>query len=438
MTDGSSVEAYGTPSREEAQMMGNASDAISLPEQSPQGAVLESVFEADDYADQGEGEEESNQMPTNAAFRETVLSIFSGGQELTNSEVISRVRDSGLLSESALQVMTNGKPVYEARVELAIWKLWKTYKYLDRLDEKWMRINDAGREECVRLGIIKNLYGKKEFLKDVYMSEDNYRRLRGILLSRKNLILQGAPGVGKTYCARRLAWSIMGEQDNDRIEMIQFHQSYGYEDFIMGYKPDNEGFVLKEGVFLRFCRKAAADPKRPYFFIIDEINRGNLSKIFGEVMMLIENEYRGQELRLAYHDESFSIPANLYLIGMMNTADRGLALIDYALRRRFAFFDMRPGFDTARFKEYQEALANEKFNLLVDQLRLLNSAIREDPSLGKGFEIGHSRLCGLDSVDDEWLRGVIEYDIVPTLEEYWFDDSGKVESWRSALLGVLA
>ena len=398
----------------------------------------EVVDAGDGSTDEVRGGAKDGQMPTNAAFRSAVLSVFSSGRALTNDDVICEIEGSGLLDDCEQWVMPNGKPAYVAKIELAIWRLWKSYKYLERVDLKRMHINDEGKRECVRLGIIKDVYGQKEFLRDVFMDEDGYRRLRGILESHQNLILQGAPGVGKTFCARRLAWSIMGERDNDRIEMIQLHQSYGYEDFIMGYKPAKEGFVLKEGVFLRFCRKAEQDKKRSYFFIIDEINRGNLSKVFGEVMMLIESDYRGEELRLAYHDETFSIPENLYLIGMMNTADRSLALIDYALRRRFAFFAMRPGFDSERFDEYRKSLSSVKFDRLVDQIKSLNDAIRDDPSLGKGFEIGHSRLCGRKEVDDEWLQGVVEYDIVPTLEEYWYDDEGKVDAWRASLLGAIA
>lgn len=281
-------------------------------------------------------------------------------------------------------------------------------------------------------------YGKADFLSEVYMSEERYERLRGVLLNKLNVILQGAPGVGKTFCARRLAWSVMGEKDESRIEMVQFHQSYTYEDFVMGYKPEGEGFALKEGVFYRFCRRAAADLGRPYFFIIDEINRGNLSKILGELMMLIERDYRGRELTLAYRDERFSVPANLHIIGMMNTADRSLALIDYALRRRFAFFEMRPGFDSELFQAYREGLDSDTLDLLVGQVQALNAEIRRDPTLGKGFEIGHSHLCGRrpGEADDDWLRDVVDYDIIPTLEEYWFDSDEKVSKWKALLRGV--
>lgn len=281
-------------------------------------------------------------------------------------------------------------------------------------------------------------YTKENFLSEVYMSEERYERLRGVLLNKLNIILQGAPGVGKTFCARRLAWSIMGCMDDSRIQMVQFHQSYTYEDFIMGYKPDGEGFALKEGVFYRFCKKAAADPNRDYFFIIDEINRGNLSKVLGELMMLIEKGYRDVPLTLAYRDEEFSVPRNLFIIGMMNTADRSLALIDYALRRRFAFFEMRPGFDSEVFQAYREELNSDTLDLLVGQIQALNAEIRHDPTLGKGFEIGHSHLCGRrpEETDDEWLHEVVDYDIVPTLEEYWFDDEDKVDRWKAALRGV--
>ena len=182
-------------------------------------------------------------------------------------------------------------------------------------------------------------YSKDDFLSEVYIDEGDYDRLHNLLLCKKNVILQGAPGVGKTFSAKRLAYSIMGEMNDDRVEMVQFHQSYTYEDFIMGYKPtENGGFTIKEGVFYKFCKKASSDTSRAYFFIIDEINRGNLSKIFGELLMLIESSYRNKPIKLAYSDEQFYVPDNLYIIGMMNTADRSLAMIDYALRRRFSFF----------------------------------------------------------------------------------------------------
>ncbi len=280
------------------------------------------------------------------------------------------------------------------------------------------------------------LYTKADFLKEVYMEEEQYDTLVMLLRSKKNLILQGAPGVGKTFAARRLAYSMMGEADKSRVEFIQFHQSYSYEDFVMGYKPGEEGFKLTEGVFYRFCEKAAADPGRDYFFIIDEINRGNMSKIFGELLMLIEKDYRGAEATLAYSGATFSVPANLYIIGMMNTADRSLAMIDYALRRRFSFFEMEPEFHSEGFRSYQAFLHNETFDELIQQVSLLNRAIKEDASLGAGFCIGHSYFCGQTTCTEDWMKSVVYYDVLPMLQEYWFDDKQKVAHWESILSGV--
>lgn len=283
-------------------------------------------------------------------------------------------------------------------------------------------------------------YSEEDFLNEVFMKSADYARLKSLLLEKKNIILQGAPGVGKTYSAKRLAYSIMGEKDESRIEFIQFHQNYSYEDFIMGYKPkDDGGFELKRGVFYNFCKKAQNDPDKDYFFIIDEINRGNMSKIFGELLMLIENNYRGEkhEIRLAYNDEYFFVPEKLHIIGMMNTADRSLAMIDYALRRRFSFFDIVPGFDSDGFKKYQEKLKDETFNKVIDAIKALNSEIAEDDSLGQGFCIGHSYFCNKEPDVKMWLENVIKYDIEPMLREYWFDNTEKFKKETSQLLSLI-
>ncbi len=279
-------------------------------------------------------------------------------------------------------------------------------------------------------------YTKSDFLKEVYMTEKAYESLVGVLRSKKNIIMQGAPGVGKTFAARRLAWSMMGEMDDSRIELVQFHQNYSYEDFVMGYKPAGDGFELKYGIFYRFCQKAANQPDKEFFFIIDEINRGNLSRIFGELLMLIEKDYRGTRATLAYNGRSFSVPKNLYIIGMMNTADRSLSIIDYALRRRFSFYDMEPGFDSDGFIRYQNGLNNETLNELVERVKELNREIAMDKSLGKSFCIGHSYFCGCDVCTDEWLHAIVNYDILPMLSEYWFDDAGKLQRWENILRGV--
>ena len=156
-------------------------------------------------------------------------------------------------------------------------------------------------------------YTKEDFLNDVYISSEKYDSLVSLLNHKLNVILQGAPGVGKTFAAKRLAYSMMGVKDQNRVMMIQFHQSYSYEDFIMGFRPSETGFELKKGAFYNFCKKAEIDSDNEYFFIIDEINRGNLSKIFGELFMLIESDKRGIQLQLLYSDEKFSVPKNVYI-----------------------------------------------------------------------------------------------------------------------------
>lgn len=280
-------------------------------------------------------------------------------------------------------------------------------------------------------------YGKDDFLSEVYLPESEYDKLALLVKTKRNVILQGAPGVGKTFMAKRLAYSMMGERNADRVKLVQFHQSYSYEDFIMGYRPSQEGFELKTGAFYDFCKRAEEDTGNDYFFIIDEINRGNLSKIFGELFMLIEADKRGYPLQLLYSDELFSVPSNLYIIGMMNTADRSLAMIDYALRRRFAFYEIEPAFSSEGFRAYQEGIGSDRFDGLVRCIEQLNDAIGRDDSLGRGFRIGHSYLCGMEEASFELLEQVVDFEIVPLLEEYWFDEPGKVRDWKSRLKAAI-
>ena len=279
-------------------------------------------------------------------------------------------------------------------------------------------------------------YSTENFLKSVYMDRQQYNAIVGLLKTKKNIIMQGAPGVGKTYAAKRLAYSMMGVKDVSRVKLIQFHQSYSYEDFIEGYRPSGAGFELVKGAFYSFCKKAADDDEEnAYFFIIDEINRGNLSKIFGELFMLIESDKRGNELQLLYSRELFSVPTNVHIIGMMNTADRSLAMLDYALRRRFAFVELRPAFDSDGFRKYCAGLDNPRFEALVREVESLNRAIAEDESLGEGFCIGHSYFCNMeaDSCTDAALASIVDYELIPMLKEYWFDEPGKVREWSDRL-----
>ena len=311
-------------------------------------------------------------------------------------------------------------------------------------DEEYNIIIDLIREDNpIQKQVTLPAYTEEDFLNDVYISKDDFNTLKHLIISKKNIILQGAPGVGKTFSAKRLCYALMGEKDESKVEFVQFHQNYSYEDFIMGYKPTEDGtFTLKRGRFYNFCKRAQndPDPNKKYFFIIDEINRGNMSKIFGELMMLIEKDYRGDKhaIKLAYSDELFSVPENVYIIGMMNTADRSLAMIDYALRRRFSFFDMCPGFDSEGFVKYMERLDSIEFGKVIEAIRLLNGVIEKDDSLGKGFCIGHSYFCNQKSISTKWLKNVIEYDIIPMLREYWFDNNSLFDSESKKLRNALA
>lgn len=269
-------------------------------------------------------------------------------------------------------------------------------------------------------------YSKEQFLEDVFLDAESYDELCALLKRKKNLILQGAPGTGKSYAATRLAYSLMGATDDSCVKRVQFHQGSSYEDYIVGYKPTMDGgFAPEPGIFTEFFLEAAKDERQfeNFYLIIDEINRANLSKVFGELLMLIESDHRGESLVVPGLEKPLTVPDNLYIIGMMNTADRGLALVDYALRRRFAFYTMNPALDTDKFKKAIEELGNPKLGLLVEAVRRLNDEIAKDPTLGPGFRIGHSYFCFRKKPTDADLKSIVNYELKPLLEEYWFDPS---------------
>lgn len=277
----------------------------------------------------------------------------------------------------------------------------------------------------------------------IFLSDGQWPNILRTLHRKKNLILQGPPGVGKSFVASRVVEAIIGD-DPARSAWVQFHPSYAYEDFVQGLRPDEGGgFRLRDGPFYAFACRAADDPERPHVFVIDEINRANLSKVFGELFSLLEADRRGPAfaMPLTYSRnlaDTFYLPENLLVLGLMNTADRSLALVDYALRRRFAFLDLRPAFDSPAFREQLErAGASAKLiRHLVAAMTRLNAGIREDRStLGPGFEIGHSFFCPRpgEAADEKWILAVIESEIAPLLREYWFDDPDRADAELRAL-----
>ena len=280
----------------------------------------------------------------------------------------------------------------------------------------------------------------ENLLKNVFIKTNDFENIIEILKVKKNIILQGSAGVGKTFIARKIAQGLQENYNEENIEVIQFHQSYSYEDFIQGYRPNKDSFELKNGVFYQLCEKAKKDITTPHFIVIDEINRGNLSKIFGELMMLIEADKRGEKnkIKLTYSadDDYFYVPDNIHIIGTMNTADRSLTIVDYALRRRFAFIKMIPKFNN-QFEEFvsSSGLSEGMIKKIASKMNYLNQIIREDESLGDGFEIGHSYFCTFSSGNEKrWYNNVMEFEIIPLIKEYWFDDSDKVSQYSEELL----
>ena len=288
-------------------------------------------------------------------------------------------------------------------------------------------------------------YNIDDALKDLFLDRVTVEEILETWSQKKNLILQGAPGVGKSFAAKRLAYCLNNSNSLDRVRIVQFHQSYSYEDFIQGYRPNGrQGFELGNGVFYEFCEEARANPEESYVLIIDEINRGNLSKIFGELMLLIEPDKRSRDwaTRLTYTpigEPDFFVPSNLYLLGMMNTADRSLSMVDYALRRRFAFKSLDPMFDSPKFKDHlvTKGVPLEIIETITARMGDLNKTISDDrTNLGPGFCIGHSFFTPTDTVSNgkQWYNRIVNTEIFPLLEEYWFDAPEKAEEWCERLL----
>ncbi len=274
---------------------------------------------------------------------------------------------------------------------------------------------------------------------DIFIEDEYINEIVSVMKRKKNIILRGVPGVGKTYCIKTIIKKSFDNLVEDSVEMIQFHQSYSYEEFVEGLRPQmSGGFDIEKGLFYDISMRARDNPNNNYFLIIDEINRGNLSKIFGELLLLIENDKReNYSVRMAYSKEEFSVPINLYIVGTMNTADRSLTLVDYALRRRFSFLTLQPAFNTNKFSSYLEnkmALTREQVSMINESMGSINSIIEN--TLGEEFKIGHSYfISNKEDIEDFdiWYREVAKYEILPMLEEYYFDDKNRVDEFKEIL-----
>ncbi|MBL8900704.1 MAG: AAA family ATPase [Planctomycetes bacterium] len=347
----------------------------------------------------------------------------------------------------------SGDHAIQERGSLPITTLAEASERTNLLRELEALLTGGAREEATEEDEAPPAYLRADALGDLFLPDEQLDQMLELLRRKKNLVLQGPPGVGKTFVAKRLAYLLLGAKDDSRVKLVQFHQAYTYEQFVRGYRPDGKGgFALGNGPLFELAETAKSDAGQPYVLIIDEINRGNLSKILGEGMMLLEADKRAPEwgVQLAYRsaldeesDQRFYLPPNLHFIGTMNTADRSLAVVDYALRRRFSFVTLRPGLDHPRFSEHLGSLPSRVTERLRGIVRTLNQRIREDGNLGEGFEIGHSYFCHGDrkseapwSADPEaWLDAILRFELLPLLEEYWYDDGAKLAEAR-ALLGL--
>jgi 5-methylcytosine-specific restriction protein B len=362
--------------------------------------------------------------------------------------------------EKTWYFFTNRKAIWRLRTDVS----YKFREYTERLrdfvwfgreqDYDWFLKNlpeaaGTGESSGEESKQIHKPYGVEDLVAGgVFLTEDELKPILHRLESKKAMIIQGPPGVGKTFLARKLAYALMNEVNNERLEMVQFHQSYSYDDFVRGYRPlesKSGGFGLQNGVFYNFCQKAIQDPDHEYVFIIDEINRGNLSLIFGELLLLIEADKRGPDyaVPLIYHspdEPRFYVPQNLYLIGLMNLADRSLAMLDYALRRRFVFVTLKPQYESEQFRRWllERGMKPELVEMIISQMSALNRQIKDDPLLGENYQIGHSyftpRGDNFASLDLDWYRSIVRTEIVPLLKEYWFDNPKKAEQAEERLL----
>lgn len=350
-------------------------------------------------------EQLEEEFPNNSVIGESV------------SNTLQRLRDKDFL-----QFLGNGK--YRLRS--------------DNIDEQNEEIIESD-DDIVEQLLVKQPYTLENLIQEsCFVDEQQLQQMLASLKIRKNIILQGPPGTGKTWLAKRLANIVIGYKDSNNIRAIQFHPNLSYEDFIRGFRPASDGkLALIDGPFLEIIHQARNDPQSKYVMVIEEINRGNPAQIFGEMLTLLEADKRtpSEALELTYRREQENgiyIPDNLYVIGTMNIADRSLALVDFALRRRFAFFTLDPNF-SEKWLSYmikKTGLDSKLLEKIRERMNELNEFIAQDRMLGSAFAIGHSYLTHHRAIPKSeglvWYQNIIDTEIKPLLEEYWFDEKDKL------------
>ncbi|MBD0410930.1 AAA family ATPase [Pseudoalteromonas issachenkonii] len=389
------------------------------------------------------------------------------GQTITwKNAVLSRVKDLCLSKSSPLYSRAEFKEYYldelqimfpennsvEFSIDSNMQKLRDDgeIEFFSGGQYQWLGFDDGDVEGTPKVGVKAEDYGIENIIKDgCFLPQAALENILSRLKNKKNMILQGPPGTGKTWLGKRLAYALIGQKQPAFIKAVQFHPNLSYEDFIKGWRPSGDGKLsLCEGPFLDTVRQAQQNPKNKYVVVIEEINRGNPAQIFGEMLTLLEADKRtpSEALELSYrqeNDEPVYVPENLFVIGTMNVADRSLALVDLALRRRFAFINLQPTFG----KPWRDWV-NSKNDIEIKHLKSiekrmleLNSVIENDDRLGPQFKVGHSYVTpAFDSeiTDVEnWFKQVVETEIYPLLEEYWFDDSKKAAQQKEALVKPL-
>jgi 5-methylcytosine-specific restriction protein B len=270
----------------------------------------------------------------------------------------------------------------------------------------------------------------EELCDELNLRREDLQEMVTLLGSRRQVVLYGPPGTGKTFIAKKLALFLAGKENADRVQIVQFHPSYSYEDFFEGYRPSapvsgQMGFELLPGPLKQVATEAGKPGNEgfPFFLIIDEMNRGNLAKVFGELYFLLE--YRKDSIRLQYNPlTKFSLPPNLFILGTMNTADRSIAMVDAAIRRRFAFVELHPQDGIIKGMLERFLVANGRSTLPSELLDAINLELGVDK---RSLAVGPSYFMKPDSADAEGLRRVWKYELMPLLEEYHFGELDRGE-----------